>query len=145
MRALFIEKHGGHEVLRVKETQDPIASQGEVIIKVKAAGLNFSDIMARQGLYPDAPKPPCILGYEVAGEIIESNDKSAPVGTRVMAMTRFGGQAEKVCIKADQAIEIPTDMSFEQAASVPVNYLTAYHMLFNVAQVKQGKVILRGD
>ena len=82
-------------MLQVQERPDPPVGPGEVRIAVKAAGINFADTMARVGLYPDAPKPPCVLGYEVAGEVEsvgEGVDRPA-VGDRVMAGTRFGGQA----------------------------------------------------
>ena len=69
MRAVWITKAGGPEVLAVRESADPQPGRGEVRIAVRAAGLNFAEVMARQGLYPDAPKPPCVVGYEVAGVV----------------------------------------------------------------------------
>ena len=69
MRAVVVTGHGGPEVLQVQERPDPAVGPGEVRIIVKAAGINFADTMARVGIYPDAPKPPCVLGYEVAGEV----------------------------------------------------------------------------
>ena len=69
MRAVWITKAGGPEVLAVRESPAPQPARGEVRIAVRAAGLNFAEVMARQGLYPDAPKPPCVVGYEVAGEV----------------------------------------------------------------------------
>ena len=71
MRAVVITKHGGPGVLQVQERPDPTLGPGEVRIEVAAAGINFADVMARMGLYPDAPKPPCVVGYEVAGTILE--------------------------------------------------------------------------
>ncbi len=142
MRALVLTKHGGPEVLAVKDVIDPKPSPGEVSVRVHAAGLNFADVMARMGLYPDAPKPPCVLGYEIAGVIEESNDAQFPSGMRVMAMTRFGGHAEKICVKKRQIVPMPAGMTFEEAAAIPVNYLTAYHMLFNIAHLKDGATVL---
>ena len=69
MRAVVISAHGGPEVLRVEERPDPEAGPGQVLIEVRAAGINFADLMARAGIYPDAPSPPCVVGYEVAGEV----------------------------------------------------------------------------
>src|SRR3954466_14261372 len=89
MRAVVITKHGGPEVLRVEERPDPRPRPDEVAIEVKAAGLNFAEVMARMGLYPDAPKTPCVVGYEVAG-LVEGT------GERVIAGTRFGGHADRV-------------------------------------------------
>ena len=71
MRAVVITKHGGPAVLRVEDRPDPQLGRDEVRIAVAAAGINFADVMARMGLYPDAPKPPCVIGYEVAGTILE--------------------------------------------------------------------------
>jgi len=71
MKQIVITKYGDTDVLKVKEKKDPEPSAGEVLIKVKAIGVNFADILARKGLYPDAPKPPCVVGYEVSG-IIEN-------------------------------------------------------------------------
>nr|MDP9276753.1 alcohol dehydrogenase catalytic domain-containing protein [Actinomycetota bacterium] len=74
MRAVVITKHGGHEVLQVQEMPDPPVGAGEVRIAVKAAGINFADTVARVGLYPDAPPVPCVIGYEVAGEVESVGD-----------------------------------------------------------------------
>jgi NADPH:quinone reductase-like Zn-dependent oxidoreductase len=71
VRAVVITKHGGPEVLKVQERPAPVAGPGEVRIEVAAAGINFADVMARIGVYPDAPKPPCVVGYEVAGTVVE--------------------------------------------------------------------------
>jgi NADPH:quinone reductase-like Zn-dependent oxidoreductase len=100
--------------------------------------------MARQGLYPDAPKPPCVLGYEAAGEV----DAMGPgvdgpaVGTRVVALTRFGGHADSVCVPVAQVLPLPNGLDFETAAAIPVTYLTAYHMLFRVANLQPGAKVL---
>ena len=105
MRAVVITRHGPPEVLQVQERPDPPVGPGEVRIAVKAAGINFADTLARIGLYPDAPKLPCVVGYEVAGEIesVGEGVDSHQVGDRVIAGTRFNGQAELVTVPADQA------------------------------------------
>src|SRR3954462_13266892 len=114
MKAVVLTGHGGLEVLQVQERPAPPVGAGEVRIAVKAAGINFADTMARVGLYPDAPKPPCVLGYEVAGEIesVGAGVDSLKPGDRVMAGTRFGGQAELVPVPAEQALPFPDDWSF---------------------------------
>ncbi len=144
MRAIVIPKHGGPEVLEVRELPDPQPKAGEVRVRVRAAGLNFAELMARQGLYPDAPKPPMVVGYEVAGEVdaLGEGVTSPPAGARVVAMCRFGGHAELVCVAASQALAMPDGMSFEEAAAIPVNYLTAHHMLFHVGALKPGESVL---
>jgi NADPH:quinone reductase-like Zn-dependent oxidoreductase len=144
MRAIWVTRTGGPEVLAVRETPDPQPGPGEVRIRVRAAGLNFAEVMARQGLYPDAPKPPGVLGYEVAGVIDTAGPDGSglPPGARVLALTRFGGHADTVCVPAGQVWELPDGMGFEEAAALPVNYLTAYHMLFRVSGLRPGERVL---
>jgi len=144
MRAVWIARAGGPEVLEVRETPEPIPGPGEVRVRVRAAGLNFAEVMARMGLYPDAPKLPCVVGYEVAGVVdaLGSGVAAPAVDTRVLALTRFGGHAEAVCVQAGQAIPLPEGMSFEEGAALPVNYITAYHMLFRVAALRPGEKVL---
>jgi len=101
MRTLVITEHGPPEVLKVEERPDPQPGPGEVRIRVRAAGINFADLLARMGLYQDAPKPPCVVGYEVAGEVDMVGDgvESPAVGERVLAGCRFGGYAELVAFR----------------------------------------------
>src|SRR6266436_8498455 len=123
MRSIYISRHGGPDVLEVREQPDPVPGPGEVRVRVRAAGLNFAELMARQGLYPDAPKPPCVVGYEAAG-VIDAVGQGVPndlaVGTRVIALTRFGAHAEAVVVSTAQIHRIPEAMSFEEAAALPV-------------------------
>lgn len=144
MRAVWITGHGGPESLEVRETADPEPGPGEVRIRVRAAGLGFAEVMAAQGLYPDAPKLPCVVGYEAAGVIDALGDgtEGPAVGRRVLVLTHFGAHADVLCVPAGQAFEIADDMSFEEAAAIPVNYLTAYHLLFRVASVRPGERVL---
>jgi NADPH:quinone reductase-like Zn-dependent oxidoreductase len=141
---VWITRAGGPEVLAVRETPDPQPSAGEVRVRVSAAGLNFAEVMARQGLYPDAPKLPCVVGYEVAGTVDALGDGvTAPaVGQRVLALVRFGGHADMVCVPAQRVVPIPDELSFTDAAAIPVTYLTAYHMLFHVANLRPGDRVL---
>ena len=141
MRAVVITEHGGPEVLQVQERPEPMVGPGEVRIAVKAAGINFADLMARSGMYPDAPKPPCVVGYEVAGEVdsVGPGVDSVAVGDRVMAGTRFGGYAELVAVPADSIIALPESLSFEEGAAIPVNYGTAYAGLVIMGGIKQGE------
>lgn len=144
MRAIWITKHGGPNVLQVRETPDPEPKKGEIKIRVKAAGLNFAEVTARQGLYPDAPKPPCVVGYEGAGlvEKLGEGVSGPALGTRVLFMSRFGGMSDVVSVPAAHVVPIPDAMSFEVGAAIPVNYLTAHHMLFSVARVRAGDRVL---
>ena len=139
MRALVITEHGAPEVLKVEERPDPEPGRGEVRIRVRAAGINFADLLARMGLYQDAPKPPCVVGYEVAGEVDVVGDgvEGLAAGDRVIAWCRFGGQAELVVTGADSAIPLPADWSFEEGASLPVVYATAYAGLVRFGSLRQ--------
>src|SRR5437870_9474567 len=102
MRSVVTTRSGGVDALKVEERPDPQPAKGQVVIRVKAAGLNFADILARQGLYPDGPKKPCVMGYEVAGVVEGVGDQvdQAVVGKAVVAMTRFGGQSELVVVNS---------------------------------------------
>ncbi|HEX2202709.1 MAG TPA: medium chain dehydrogenase/reductase family protein [Longimicrobium sp.] len=144
MRQVWIPKRGGPEVLEVREAPDPEPREGEVRVRVTAAGVNFADVLARMGLYPDAPPLPAVVGYEVAGTV----DRAGPgagafrEGDRVVALTRFGGYADVVCVPAAQVAPIPDALSFEGAAAVPVNYLTAWIMLVHLGGVRAGDRVL---
>jgi NADPH:quinone reductase-like Zn-dependent oxidoreductase len=131
MRAVVISRHGGYEALRVEERPDPPVGPGELRIAVRAAGINFADLMARAGVYPDAPAPPCVIGYEVAGEVESVGDgvEGFAVGDRVLAGTRFNGYAELVNVPVGQVLPLPDALTFEQGAAFPVNYGTAYAAL----------------
>ena len=144
MRALVLSGYGGPEVLKVEERPDPPVGPGQVRIAVKAAGLNFAETMARVNLYPDAPKPPCVLGYEVAGEVesVGEGVTSVKPGDRVMAGTRFGGQAELVTVGEDTVYPLPDALSFEKGAAFPVIYATAYAGLHLMGGLSEGDRVL---
>ena len=141
MKALWLVKRGNWEI---RETPVPQPEPGQVRIAVRASGLNFAELMASQGLYPDAPKLPAILGYEIAGQIDAVGDgaDASRVGERVVAFTHFGGHAQLCCVASQYALPIPAMMSFEAAATLPVTYLTAYHMLFFAANLRAGETVL---
>jgi NADPH:quinone reductase-like Zn-dependent oxidoreductase len=138
MRQIVTTGTGDIDVLKVQEKPDPSPGPDEVVIRVRAAGLNFADILARQGLYPDSPPKPCVMGYEVSG-VVEAAGRdvnSSFAGKSVVAMTRFGGQSEIVAVKATQML------TFEQAAAIPVNYLTAYALLVVMGSLHAGESVL---
>jgi len=148
MRAVVITKHGGPDALQVQERPDPPLSAGQVRIDVAAAGINFADVMARMGLYADAPKTPCVVGYEVAGTILELGEgvaQSHPTltpGQRVFASTQFGGYASQVVAGAGDVVALPDALSFEQGAAIPVNYGTAWAGLHTYGAVEAGQRVL---
>lgn len=144
MRQVWITKRGGPEVLQVREAADPRPREGEVRIRVAAAGVNFADVLARMGLYPDAPPLPAVVGYEVAGTVdaVGAGVTGFREGDRVGALTRFGGYADVMCVPALQAFALPAGLSFEKAATIPVNYLTAWIMLVQLGSVRAGDRVL---
>lgn len=143
MRQVWITRTGGPEVLEVREAADPEPGAGQVRIRVAAAGVNFADVMARIGLYPDAPKLPTVVGYEVAGTIdAVGPGTTLKVGARVLAMIRFGGYSDVVVVPEPMAVPLPDGLSFEKAAAIPVNYLTAWTMLVWLGNSHPGEKVL---
>lgn len=144
MKSVWIPRTGPPEVLEVRDGPEPTPGPGQVLVRVRAAGVNFADVMARLGLYPDAPKLPCVVGYEVAGlvERVGPGVDGLRPGDRVLAMTRFGGYAEAVAVPVAQVFPLPAAMSFEEGAAIPVNYLTAVLMLRHFGNVRAGDRVL---
>jgi NADPH:quinone reductase-like Zn-dependent oxidoreductase len=144
MRAVVITRHGAPEVLRVEERPDPVVGAGQVLIDVRAAGINFADLLARTGMYPDAPKPPCVVGYEVAGTIAEVGPgvERYSVGDRVLGGSMFNCYAERVVAAEADVIPLPEQLSFEQGAAVPVNYATARAGLVLMGGLREGDRVL---
>lgn len=144
MRAVVITRAGGPEVLQVQERPDPLIGPGKVRVQVAAAGINFADLMARMGLYDDAPPLPCVVGYEVAGTVAEVGEgvEGVAVGARVMAGTQFNGYAEQVVVGAGDVVPLPDALSFEQGAAVPVNYATAWAGLIGYGSLRAGERVL---
>jgi NADPH:quinone reductase-like Zn-dependent oxidoreductase len=144
VRAVVITKHGGPSVLQVQERPDPELGPNQVRISVAAAGVNFADVMARMGLYPDAPKTPCVVGYEVAGTILELGEgvQGLSHGQRVVGSTVFGGYASQVVVPEADVFALPEGLTFEQGAAIPVNYGTAWAALFAYGNLQPGERVL---
>ncbi len=144
MRQVWITRHGGPEVLAVRESPVPRPAAGEALVEVAAAGINFADIMARRGVYPDAPKPPCVVGYEIAGEVISLGPgvDHCRIGERVIALTRFGGYSSHVAVPAAQIFPLPASFDYAQGAALPVTYLTAYQLVIAMGRARAGETIL---
>ena len=120
------------EVFESQQAPDPQPKPGEVVIRVKAIGVNFADLLQRMGVYPDTPKPPFVPGIEIAGvvEKVAEGGKAGdgePLGqvTPSLALTNFNAYAEWAAVPARQVYRLPPGMSFEDAAAIPVNYVTA--------------------
>ncbi len=144
MRQIWIPKAGPPEVLELREAPDPQPNPGELRIRVEAAGVNFADILGRLGIYPDLPRMPVVVGYEVAGRVDRvGNDVAADwEGRDVLALTRFGGYSDTICVPEKQVAVRPEGMSAEVGAAMPVNYLTAYQLVCVMGGLKPGETVL---
>jgi NADPH:quinone reductase-like Zn-dependent oxidoreductase len=149
MRAMVVRRYGQPEVFEVQQVPDPQPKAGEALIRVKAIGINFADLLQRMGLYPGSPKPPFIPGLEIAGvveKIVEGSRRdetnALKPGDAVVAMPHFKAYAEWVAVPTNTVYRIPAGMPFEDAAALPVNYLTAYHSMFTMGNLQPGDRIL---
>jgi NADPH:quinone reductase-like Zn-dependent oxidoreductase len=144
MRQAVIPRYGPPDVFEIRDAAVPDPREGEIRLRVRAIGVNFADILARQGLYPDAPAPPMVVGYEVAGYIdaLGHGVAGVSIGDRVVALTRFGGYSDAVVVPATQAFRVPAELSDSEAAAIPVNYLTAALALYRMAALTGGEVVL---
>ncbi len=144
MQHVVIPRFGAPGVLALREAPDPTPGPGDVHIRVHAAGVNFADVMARLGLYPDAPPLPFVPGYEVAGRVAAVGPgvtRVAP-GDRVVAITKFGGYASDVVVPEGHVFLLPTTVDDAAAAALPVNFLTAFIALYQIANVGSGETVL---
>ncbi|KAM7370759.1 hypothetical protein PAMP_010282 [Pampus punctatissimus] len=169
-RALVLTGFGGYDKvkLQVKVQKQPQLQAGEVLVRVKACGLNFAELLGRQGLYELLPAPPVTMGMEASG-VIEAVGEDVidrkflcsvrpptnrlpvcslltfppyAVGDRVIVLSRSGMWQEVVVVSANCTFLMPEQMSFVEGAALPVNYVTAYMMLFEMANVRPGKSVL---
>ncbi|TYP91955.1 NADPH:quinone reductase [Fodinibius salinus] len=144
MRQIVNTANGGYDILKLQEVPDLVPKPKELVVDVKASGINFADILARKGQYPDGPDKPCVMGYEVSGIVSEVGDSINDqwIGKNVIATTRFKGQAEQVAVQPHQVFEKPQQLSFEEAAAIPVNYLTAYILIVVMGSLQPNESIL---
>jgi len=144
VRQIWLTRHGPPEVLELREAPDPKPGPGHVRVRIQAAGINFSDILMRMGLYPGSRRPPTTIGYEVAGTVDAVGPGLDPgwVGRAVGAVPRSGGYADVVCVPAAQVWERPAGMPAAEGAAFLVTYLTAYVMLVVMGAAKRGERVL---
>lgn len=143
MKTVVVTRFGGPEVLEVRNVPIPEPGPGEVRIKVHASGLNYADIMQREGLYPNGPKPPFGAGFEIAGTVdaAGSADCPWPIGTGVMGFCE-NGYSEFAIAPASRLMPKPEELDFAQAAAIPCQYLTAYHALLTLGDLREGQTVL---
>jgi synaptic vesicle membrane protein VAT-1 len=150
MRAMVVRRYGPPEVFEQREMPDPQPKAGEVVIRVRAVGVNFADLLQRMGLYPGTPKPPFVPGIEIAGvieKVAEGAGRAGETaalrrGDAVAAHTPFNGYAEWVSVPSRYAHRLPAGMTFEDGAAIGVNYLTAYHSMFTMGNLQPGDRLL---
>ncbi len=148
MRAMVVRRYGPPEVFEYREVLDPQPAAGQVLLRARAVGVNFADLLQRMGIYPGTPKPPFIPGFEVAGIVEQVSSSTQPPasdlapGARVVALATFSAYAERVAVPAHLVFRLPDDVPFAEAAAIPVNYLTAYHSMFQMGNLQSGDRIL---
>ena len=143
MKSVVVTHFGGPEVLEVREVAVPEPGPGQVRIQVKAAGMNYADIMQREGLYPGGPKAPFGAGFEVAG-VVDKVGEGVTLwspGDAVMGFCQ-NGYSDYVIAPAAQTMPKPEQLDFHQAAAVPCQYLTAYHALVTLGRLSAGQTVL---
>ncbi|NXD44101.1 VAT1 protein, partial [Copsychus sechellarum] len=143
-RALVLTGFGGYDKVKVQKRRGAEPRPGEVSVSVRACGLNFAEVMARQGLYDRLPPPPIIPGMECAGTIRAVGDgvRDRQVGDKVMILARSGLWQEVVNVPANRTFPMPEGMSFEEAAALLVNYITAYMVLFDFGNLRPNQSVL---
>ena len=144
MKRVVVDHYGGPEVLKVVEDDDPRPGPGEVLVRVLAAGVSFTDSQLRAGTYLGVPKPPFTPGYELVGVVEELGPGCSRlrVGDRIGALTVWGADAERVCVPEADAVEVPEDLDPAEVLSLLFPYMTAYQVLHRMAKVKSGETVL---
>ncbi len=144
MKRVIITCHGGPEVLEPGDAPTPAPGPGQLRIAVAAAGVNFADILIRQGLYPGGRPPPCVPGYEVAG-VVDATGPGVDPGWRgrpVLALTDYDGYAGAHVIDADRVLPCPDGLEPRMAAALPLNYITAWVLLIVMGSLRADQTVL---
>jgi NADPH:quinone reductase-like Zn-dependent oxidoreductase len=149
MHAMVVRRYGPPEVFEWREVPDPQPKAGEALIRVKTVGINFADLLQRMGIYPGTPKPPFVPGLEISGVVEKTAASGKPSegepfkpGDAVVAITQFNAYAEWAAVPLGHVYRLPAGMTFDDAAAIPVNYLTAYHSMFAMGNLQPGDRIL---
>jgi NADPH2:quinone reductase len=145
MKAIYLTKYGNADkAFEIKETEIPEARPGYVVIRSVSSGINFADIIARRGMYPDAPKNPAVLGYDVSGYVhsIGEGVEGFEIGEKVVALTRFGGYAEYAETMKEAVVKLPDNYDFDQATSLATQACTAYYCAEEMITLHKGDKVL---
>jgi len=144
LKAAFVTKYGGPDVLEIRNTPVPRLEPHQILVRVRVIGLNFADIFGRFGVYPGTPEPPFIPGLEFSGDVaaVGTGVVSFKGGERVMGYCRVGSHAEYVAVNEDLATTLPASMSYEIGAAFLTSYLSAYHGIVRLANIRSGEKLL---
>ena len=144
MKAVLCKTYGGPELLRVEEVPSPRAGPGQIVVSIRAAGVNFPDTLIIQGKYQYKPDPPFSPGAEFAGVVKELGEgvKGFAVGEAVIGMGTWGGFAEEIAIDAVRCAVLPAGADFTLAAAFGLTYGTSYHALKDRAKLRAGETLL---
>jgi NADPH:quinone reductase-like Zn-dependent oxidoreductase len=143
-KTIVLTGYGGYDKLKIEYRPIPRPGQGQVVVQVKASGINFAELMCRQGTYDRTPKVPAVLGMEACGVVhdVGPGVSTLKKGQRIVCMDDMGLWTEYAAVAADQCFPIPDSMTFEQGGALLVNYVTAYQMLFDFGNLRPGKSVL---
>jgi NADPH:quinone reductase-like Zn-dependent oxidoreductase len=140
-RRVVVTHFGGPDVLQIVEEDPPEPRTGEVRVRILAAGVSYADLLMREGVHPEAPRPPFTLGWDLVGVVdrIASDVRDLHVGQRVAALPITGGYADYICLQTRDLVPVPSDVDLADAAVLVMNYVTAYQMLHRCARVQPGQ------
>jgi len=145
MKAIYLTKYGdADKAFETRQVEKPRAQEDELIIQVMSFGLNFADVVARRGMYPEAPKNPCVLGYDVGGYVHEvgSGVEGFVKGDKVVALTRFGGYSEFAVARKEAVALIPSGYSFDLSVALATQACTAYFCAIESVSLHPGDIVL---
>src|SRR5215471_14723849 len=144
MKAIVLTRTGGPEVLKVSTVPDPIAGDFDCLIRIKCAGVNYADVLSRQGIYNWVGRRPYILGLESSGvvERVGRRVTKFEAGDRVVVGSKSGNYAELIAMHEDNVLKAPDGFTFEQSACLCGNWLTAWCAMFELARVREGETAL---
>ncbi|MEO6112942.1 MAG: NADPH:quinone oxidoreductase family protein [Sphingomicrobium sp.] len=144
MKALLSHAPGGPETLRLDELSDPVAGPGELLVRVRAAAINYPDVLIIEDKYQMRPPRPFAPGGEIAGEVLGLGEGVSgwQVGDRLIAVPGFGGLAEKIVIAVKAAIPLPASRSFVDGAALLLTYATSIHALYDRGRLEAGQTLL---
>ena len=144
MKAAIVTRYGGPEVMEIQDVPLPRPAAGQVLVRVRAIGLNFADVFGRLGVYPNTPPPPFIPGLEFSGDVVAvAPDVSKFSGReRVMGYSRLGSHAEYVVLGSHYAAAVPPAMTYEDAAVFLATGMSAYHGIVRLGNLRKGEKLL---